>query len=403
MMTRASVLFLALLAPQLGAQASERLGRFHAGPFWLTPKLVLRNAGVDTNVFNEAGATTSDRQAVLTPSLDAALPLGRRLRLDAGAALGLNHFQREQTERSTDRTFTGRAQLDAGPLSLYALGATGHYKARFSIEIDRRLERSSESFGGGLLLRPARRLTLGGQITRQRLDYQDGVFVRGDSVASALDRESTTTSATLTLVLTPRTDLLLSADVIDDRFTSDPVGPDEARSYRYLAGFGFKAGALLRGSLRAGVRDVPERPDQAAPGTRNLALSVNLGLPLGARAQLALEAARDVNYAVDRARAPTATRRNSYVSGLYGGTLTLELPLSLVARGALTYERADYVLLDGGFDRLDQARVLGVALFRAFGPSLRVGLNAERARRTSNLPGSGYRRTSYGLAAEYIP
>jgi hypothetical protein len=396
------VLLLALvgLAPAAGAQSSARQGRFQLGPLWLTPKVVLRNAGVDDNVFNEAGAGTSDRQAVLTPSLDAKLPVGRRLRLLGTGALGLNWFQREDTERSTDLTGSGRAEVDLGPFTAFGTLAGGRYKQRFSVEDDRRLERSTHAFGGGLLLRASRKLTLGGEWERQTLTFEDGVSVRGDSVKGSLDREATTTRGSLSYALTPRTSLVASADVIDDRFTAAATGPSEARSYRYLAGFTFQAGALLTGGVRAGVRDVPERNDQAAPGYSGLSLAIDTSLPLGERARLALVATRDLGYAVSRA---DGGRRNTFVSSLFGGTLNLELPAGLLARGTLSFERADYVLRYGDLDREDEVRVVGLALLRGFGPSFRVGGNVEWARRESNLPGSGYRRRSFGLTAEYTP
>lgn len=400
----ASLLALPLEAQSAGAGAVQRKGRFHVGPLWLTPKIVLRNAGIDDNVFNEAGAGVSDRQVVLTPSLDALLPVGQRLRLSGNGGLGLNYFQSEDSERSTDLDGSGRAELDAGPFTLFGLAGGGRHKQRFSVEIDQRLERTSSSYGGGLLFRPSRRLTLSGQAVRQTSRYQDGIQVSGDSVKSALDRETTTTTGAFSYALTPRTSLVFSADVVDDRFTAQAGGPDSVRSYRYLGGLAFNTGALLSGGVRAGVRDFPERPDQAAPAYSGLSLSIDTSLPVGERARLALLAVRDVNYAVARAPAAGGPRRNSFVSFRYGGTLDVELPLSLLARGSLSFERADYVLpYENGLDRLDRVRTHGVALLRAFGPALRVGGNVEWARRRSNRPGFDYERRSYGVTAEYTP
>lgn len=396
-----------LFATPLHAQAagSQRPGRFHVGPFWLTPRIVLRNAGIDDNVFNDAGAGTSDRQAVLTPSLDVQVPVSRRLRLSGTGALGLNYFQREDSERSTDLTGTARAEVDVGPFTVFGLLGRGRAKQRFSVEIDERLDRTTSSYGGGLSFKPSRRFTLTGQSVHHTLGFEDGAQVGGDSVQAALDRESTTTSGALSYALTPRTNLVFSADVIDERFTAQAAGAAaEARSYRYLGGFTFNTGALLRGGVRVGLRDFPEDPDQTVPAYDGLSLAVDTGLPLGEHARLALVATRDVSYAVTRAPGPDGPRRNSFTSFVYGGTLDLELPLSLLARGGLSFEQADYVLpYAGNVDRRDDVRIYNVALFRAFGRSLRVGGNVEWARRTSNLPGSGYRRRSYGLTAEYTP
>jgi hypothetical protein len=415
---RCTPLALVLLALTLPAHAqatdkAARPGRFRLGPLWLTPKLVLRNAGVDNNVYNANGdtPTVSDRQAALTPGVDLLLPIGSRLRVSAVGTLGLNWFQREESEKSTDLNGQGRAEFDLGPLTVFGTGAAGRHRQRFSVEIDQRLERSSRSRGGGLRWRVTRRLGLAGEGSWQRYRFEQGVQVRGQSVKSALDRDTRVLSGQFTYALSPRTDFLATADLLEDSFPStlSSAGTDEVRSARFLAGLSFNRGALLSGSLRAGLRRFPRRAGQNAPEYSGLGLAANLGLPIGARARLSLNANRDVNYAVAAGQDERGTRRNTYVSELYGGQLDFELPLSLVARGLLSHERADYLLPQAvapgaaALERQDDVTTWGGALLRAFGKSLRVGVNVERARRSSNLGGFGYQRTSYGLTAEYLP
>lgn len=49
----------------------DKKGRFHVGPLALTPRLELRNAGVDTNVFVTPSDPTRDTAIVLRASTDA--------------------------------------------------------------------------------------------------------------------------------------------------------------------------------------------------------------------------------------------------------------------------------------------------------------------------------------------
>ena len=81
-----------LTAGTLPAAAAERQkkrpGRFRVGPVYLTPKLALRNAGVDTNVFNQRTGEISDTTVVLSPILEGALPVGRRLPWRLGSSCG---------------------------------------------------------------------------------------------------------------------------------------------------------------------------------------------------------------------------------------------------------------------------------------------------------------------------
>ncbi len=408
-----ALLVSATLAQAQAAAPAERLGRFRLGPLWLTPKLVLRNAGVDNNVYNANGdtPTVSDRQAALTPGLDALLPVGKRVRVSGVGTLGLNWFQRQDSESSTDLNGQGRTELDLGPLTLFGSAAAGRQRQRFSVEIDQRVQRTSRSRGAGTRLHVTRRLNLAGEANWQRYRFEQGVQVRGQSVKSALDRDTRVLSGQVTYALSPRTNFLVTADMLEDTFpgaTPSPVD-DSVRSSRVLAGLSFNRGALLSGSLRAGLRRFPSRAGQNAPEYSGLGLAANLGVPVGARARLSLNANRDVNYAVATGQDERGTRRNTYVSELYGGQLDFELPGSLVARGLLSFERADYLLpqtaAPGGtpLERQDDVTTYGGALLRAFGKSLRVGVNVERARRSSNLGGFGYERTSYGLTAEYLP
>src|SRR6185436_1855716 len=87
----------ALVASALPAYAAEkekkkRPGRFRVGPLYLTPKLQLKNAGVDTNVFNQRTDEIADTSAVLSPATLIAWPIGRRIRLTGETHVDLNYF-----------------------------------------------------------------------------------------------------------------------------------------------------------------------------------------------------------------------------------------------------------------------------------------------------------------------
>jgi len=85
-----------------GKEAKKRPGRYKLGPVYLTPKLELRNAGLQTNVYNSQTVAIPDASVVLRPSLAGVMPAGYRLRVTGQGYLDLNHFRREQSERSAD-------------------------------------------------------------------------------------------------------------------------------------------------------------------------------------------------------------------------------------------------------------------------------------------------------------
>src|SRR5262245_621514 len=49
--------------------------RSHLGPFYVTPRITLKELGVDSNVFNAAGEPESDFTATVTPSADIWIPV----------------------------------------------------------------------------------------------------------------------------------------------------------------------------------------------------------------------------------------------------------------------------------------------------------------------------------------
>ena len=52
--------------------------RLHAGPFYVEPAILLKELGVDTNVFNQAGETNSDFTMVVAPQAAVAIPFSNR-------------------------------------------------------------------------------------------------------------------------------------------------------------------------------------------------------------------------------------------------------------------------------------------------------------------------------------
>src|SRR5436309_4663766 len=154
----------ALVAGALPASAAEREkkkrpGRFRVGPVYLTPKLQLKNAGVDTNVFNQRTGEVPDNSVVLSPTMLAAWPVGRRLRLTGEGHVDLNYFRRQTDERSTDFGGEGRAEVDIGPFTLFGAGGGGQSRQRFSIDLDQRVLRHERWGSTGFTVTPTRRVS----------------------------------------------------------------------------------------------------------------------------------------------------------------------------------------------------------------------------------------------------
>ncbi len=396
-----------LLALPAAAQSSEgtttKKGSFRAGPFWLTPKVILYNAGSDSNVYNDEVDPVASGSGSLRPSLDLLLPVGKSLDLKANGWLGWSWFRDQDGQGSVDRGVGTGAELRLGPLTFSGNAGKGWARQRFSIELDERFDRTDEFYGGGVALRLGRRFSIGGSVSEARYRYEPGVEVNGDSVSESLDRDNWVLKGTAGLVLTNFTTLVLELDRQEDTFVSDPaLGDPVAVSNRYAAGFDFVAGGLFSGTFRIGRRDYPSG-QEAVPQASGTLLEADLTTRAGRLGQVTLEGSRDIYYAAERLEG----QRNSYVMNRYGVRLDTELPASLVARGWLRWEMADYVLpyeqAGAALDRQDTVHIQGLGLFRAFGKAFRVGGTIEWWRRESPITGFDYVRRAYGITAEYTP
>src|SRR4029079_9395478 len=65
--------------------------KFQFGPLGLTPRIALKNLGVDTNPFNAPGETERDATATLVPGVDTTLRAGRGL-FTGKTSLEWNYF-----------------------------------------------------------------------------------------------------------------------------------------------------------------------------------------------------------------------------------------------------------------------------------------------------------------------
>jgi hypothetical protein len=402
----------ALVASALPASAAEREkkkrpGRFRVGPFYLSPKLQLKNAGVDTNVFNQRTDEIADTSVVLSPTVLAAWPVGRRVRLTGESHIDLNYFRRQSSERSTDFGGEGRAEVDVGPFTFFGAGGGGQSRQRFSIDLDQRVLRHERWGSTGLTVTPTRRISAS-VLGTGRVNEYGSFVVRGVNVKESLDRNELTGTAQVRYVLSRRTTLVGSADAIEDRFLGQPRAVSRvSRSYRYLGGFEFGEKALIRGKLLAGIREFPASP--SAPSYRGPALATSLTLPLLHYGLGTVLAERDIYYALTPTTTPLSAdrSRNTYVSTRFGGAAAVELPLAFFGRANFGFEEAKYLLpyvVDGALGRrVDHLWTAGASLLRSFRAGIRIGGTIQWGRRVSSFPIFSYEGLRYGVQAELVP
>lgn len=381
-------------------------GRFHVGPFWLTPKLELRNAGVDTNVYNQLSNPVADNSVVLRPGLRAALPVGRRLRLEGGGYLDLNYFRGQRTERSTDFGGDGRGELDFGPFTFFGGGGGLQARQRAGLDLDERVRRQEEYGFGGLDLRIGRGVTLTGRGNAGSVRHAPS-RISGANLQIALDRDTRTAAGELRYRITALTTVVGTADAIEDTFVHQRDLGRLTRSFRYMGGFELGPRALVSGTVMAGMRHFPGSSSGSVPAYRGPALRIQTTTPIRSFARLSLLAERDVYYAVTALRTLDDRLRNTYVSRRYEAGLALSLPVKFLARGSAGFQSAayltPYVVPGGSVRRVDHLYTGTASLLRAVGDSFRVGGTVVWQRRVSNLATFSYGGLRYGLQAELVP
>ena len=407
-----TALLLALGAAPAGSEEPRvRPGKYRVGPFWLTPRVQLKDAGVDTNVFQTRDQPTRDAVAVVRPRVDGSMEVGRRLRATGFGYLDLNYYRRQGEESSTDFYGEGDATLDLGPFVLLGGGGGGQFSQRFSIDVDERLPRQEQHGYAGLRWQPSRRVSATATGRGEVFTFAPGTLRLGSSIKEAMDRNTLTAALELRYALTSKTTAVVIGEEQEDRFFSQPldVPPRQRRSRRYLAGFELGARAAVSGRLLGGLRDYPGTLADGSPSYRGPVLVADLTLPVGERVRLRGLAERDVRYASSLVAIDALRYRNAFVGARYEAEALVDLPLRLVALASAGYEDARYLLpypypdATRLADRRDHRYTAGAGLSRRFGDSVRIGGHVSWARRVSTLPLFSYEGLRYGLDAEVLP
>jgi hypothetical protein len=403
-----------LLSPALASAQLATEKKWKRGPntrqlafLYLTPRISLQRFGYDNNVYIQDKDPVRDTNLAVTGTLEAFVPVGRRLRLIGTGSASPTFFREQRDEGSFDWGVGGSAQLDLGPMTFF--GGVGHSRAkqRSSPDIDQRVWHTEDFVSAGASIRPTKRLALSGAVEWRTFVY-DADSLASLPIKASMDRDTRRTTGEVSFIATRRTTLLARAEVIDDEFAASPVDPDgdTVRSYRYLGGLAFTAG-VLDGQVLGGVRSFPSGQSSSAPPYEGPVLQITLGTPFVFGSRLSLVANREVQYAVTRANAEGPATRSTYVWGHYGASTSFEIPLGLVMRPSVYYDRSSYLqpyTQDGvSKDRNDGTWLVSLGLLRHFGERILVGVIVERALRSSTLDGFGYSATRWGVTAEIWP
>src|SRR3954462_11471237 len=123
------------------AQSIDEIRRnyhVHAGPLYVNPAILLKELGLDTNVFNQEDEQKSDFTFTITPKADVALPIARRGLLRTTVGVDTVYYAHYVSERSLDPQVVVRGEAYANRVTLFAEGAYFNTRERPNYEVDLR-------------------------------------------------------------------------------------------------------------------------------------------------------------------------------------------------------------------------------------------------------------------------
>jgi hypothetical protein len=272
--------------------------RMHVGPFYITPAVQLKELGVDTNVFNQAGEQKKDFMFNISPKADIAVPMARRALFTSTVATDLVYFAKYATERSVDPQVAFRGEVYLRRLTLFAEDAYLNSRQRLNYEIDLRARHKENNLLAGVSYRITPKFSIEAAGRRGLTEFDSDAFFQGTSLQQTLNRNTTGWNVTARHRLTPLTTLALKFEDFRDRFPYSPQR--DTSSVRVMPGVEFKPKALVSGSAYVGFRRfTPEHAD-ALPDYSGLVANLGLSYTLLGSTSFGVRYNRDVNYSFEQ-------------------------------------------------------------------------------------------------------
>ncbi|HET9373010.1 MAG TPA: outer membrane beta-barrel protein [Vicinamibacterales bacterium] len=396
-----TLLFISLLAPWAPADAYAQavddprpLARLHFGPLAVTPRITVRDIGVDTNVFNAETGEERDFTMTIMPTADAWLRIGR-LHLSSTTGLEWNYYQSASEQRAFNLNERLRLDIDLVRVAPYVTGVYERTRRRPSLEIDERVQQLTKGGGGGIVLNVGPRLDLDLAAQVEDLSYDEGEY--GDErLAIALNRESRELRVTPRWTLSVLSAFAVRTKMTRDRFEFSPVRDSD--SFSIMPGFEFKPLALISGDAFVGVRRFNAR-QAAVPDFTGVVAAVDVLYVMRDMTRFGIKVGRDVEYSYE----PTEpyyiqSGVNLEVTQALGGSWDA---VGRAGGGRLAYQSLAGLTGAGGDDRVDRVAEFGGGFGRRLGEQIRIGLNIDHVSRTSVVAGRSYNGLRVGGAFTY--
>ena len=365
--------------------------RFHFGPLRFTPSIALTNAGIDSNVFNEADDPKQDTIAGIGPDVALWLHLGPA-RLSGKAGGQYLYFKKYDNQRAWNTNNELRLELPLAHITPFAEGSYINTRDRPGYEIDSRARAATNTARLGTEVRISGKtsLILSGSRTTTTFDKTETFL--GATLADALNRRSDTEQLQLRIALTPLTTLVVNNEAIQDRFDSERTR--NADSVRVMPGFEFKPFALISGSVSVGFRHF-NALNEAVPDFNGLAATANLKYTVAAT-KIEARLNRDLAFSYEDVNPYYALTDVNFA-------LTERVTPSWDLVGRTGWQSLDYRQIQslGSTARTDTGRLYGGGVGYRLGELLRLGLDVNYSVRRSQRTARQYDGLRVGASVSY--
>jgi hypothetical protein len=286
--------------PRAGAVAVDDVrkdARIHFGPLYVTPTVLLKNLGVDTNVFNQAGEQKKDFTFTVTPKAEVWIPIARRALITNSVATDIVWYATYGSERSVNPELATRAEVYFNRLTLFGANTYLNTRERANFEIDLRSRHLENDTTAGVALQLTPKLSVEAAAVRGITRYDADAYFDGMSLRQALNHDTTGYRLGASHRLTPLTTLALRYESLEDRFPY--AASRDADSFRVMPGVEFKPRALIAGTAYVGYRRfTPQAPGQL-PEFSGLVSRLGLSYTLLGATTMGVSYQRDLTYSYE--------------------------------------------------------------------------------------------------------
>ena len=353
-----------------------RNAAFTLGPFGVDARLVLSNAGFDSNVYY--GATDEpvrDYTFTMGPAFDIYLPVKKTLILHIHESPQYVYFKETARERTWNNYFRGEAHLVFNRLVATAGVGREEAKQRWNTEIDIPIFRREDSARASLFLQAASKTSFNLGFRTARYDYGEADF-DGFSYADKLNRDETYFQFTAYREISSRTRFFLEAEYGVFEF----LNPSLLKNSTSLSGYGgfeFSPFGRVRGRVKIGYKSFDSASHQRKD-YRGLvgdsSISVRLAKPFAIRASYR----RDVQFSV-------WYDNTYYLESRAGAGASLYVSRNIRLDYDFSRGRNDYPREFEAPKRLDVYTVHAVGVYFRLRRDVALGIIASRWMRDSNL------------------